>query len=93
MTEYVLRVLGAAGTVTLGEGPYEGFVERYDPERHGGRGFLKTTNDIAKAIKFADKGDAFAFWHQTSKTRPHRPDGKPNRPMTAFHVMIEPVEV
>jgi hypothetical protein len=27
-------------------------------------------------------------WKRTSKTHPRRPDGKPNRPMTAFTVEV-----
>lgn len=54
-----------------------------DFEAHDGLGELTTTPDVAKAKWFADMADALEFWGRSPKCRPIRPDGKPNRPLTA----------
>jgi hypothetical protein len=65
------------------------YLETCDFEAFNGRGYVTFTRDVNKAMKFADKTAAFAYWKTRSKTVPTRPDGKPNRPLTAYHVMIE----
>lgn len=47
------------------------------------------TMDPAKALRFDTAADALAFWKQTSRVVPMRPDGKPNRPLTALTVTVE----
>jgi hypothetical protein len=70
--------------------PHAGqFVERADFEAHNGQGRMAFTDDIRKALKFPTAGDAIQFWQTTSKGYPRRPDGKPNRPLTALTVQIE----
>lgn len=64
------------------------YLESYDPEAHRGQGKAKWTDDIAKAMRFATQLEAFDFWRQQSKTMPFRPDGKPNRPLTAFTISV-----
>jgi hypothetical protein len=89
---YVLYLLDAAGFV--GHGRFvPGYVKRYDPNLHDGRGDVVVTSDPREAIQFADAKHAMAFYRQVSSTRPVRPDGAPNRPLTAFTVTIEAVEV
>lgn len=84
---HVIRILGFANGQPC---PHEGeYVKTMDFEAHGGRGYLTTTPDIAEAKKFAGFIEAAGFWKTISKTRPKRPDGKPNRPLTAAHVEIE----
>lgn len=79
----------------VGHGVVEGkdasplYLESFDFEAHGGQGFALFTNDKAKAKRFADTESAFEFWRTTSKTVPTRPDGKPNRPLTAATIEIE----
>lgn len=65
------------------------YVKVYDPEAHDGRGYIEFTLDLKEAITFASRREAMDFWRTVSVTRPIRPDGKPNRPLTAFSVMIE----
>ena len=48
------------------------------------------TDSVEKAKKF-DFESAYAFYTQTSKCRPIRPDGKPNKPLTVFTVAIQPI--
>lgn len=57
-----------------------------------GRGRTTFTRDRTRAITFDSVGDAFEYWDQQSKTVPMRPDGEPNRPLTAFTVEILPVD-
>lgn len=65
------------------------YVKVYDPEAHDGRGFIEFTKNINEAITFNSNREAMDFYRQISTTRPLRQDGKPNRPLTAFSVMIE----
>jgi hypothetical protein len=64
------------------------FVSRYDPDYMGGLGRVWSCVDSRVAVQFQDYLNAFEFWRQTSKAKPVREDGKPNRPLTAFTVSI-----
>lgn len=69
--------------------PHEGqYLKEADFEAHDGRGFMTFTKDINRAMKFEGTGQAMAFWSTRSKTHPTRPDGQPNRPLTALSVEI-----
>src|SRR5262245_5811862 len=59
-----------------------------DFEAHSGRGEAVFTHNIKQAMRFANFDDAFAYWRTIPRSRPRRPDGKPNRPLTAFHMNI-----
>jgi hypothetical protein len=83
--EYVIRLL-----------PTGEYIEYYNPDlRAAGTlyptGFAKTTRDIQKAIRFTSADAVLAFVFQQSKVTPFRPDGQPNRPLTAFKLLVEPV--
>jgi hypothetical protein len=67
------------------------YLRFFDPDLHGGRGLITTTSDIGKARRFADAAEALLCWRQQSRRVPYRPDGKPNRPLTAFTVSFETV--
>jgi hypothetical protein len=54
----------------------------------GGRGTVRATHERARAKRFADAGEAMAYWKRQSKVRPLRPDGKPNRPLTAYTIEV-----
>ena len=66
------------------------YLKSYDPDARGGRGTVETTEDRDQAMQFADAGAAMECWRRPSKVLPLRPDGKPNRPLTAYNVEIEP---
>lgn len=66
------------------------WLEDCDFEAHKGRGQAWLTRDKTKAKRFAEKGDAFEFWTTVPKRMPRRPDGKPNKPLTAYSVEILP---
>lgn len=46
------------------------------------------TEDIDKAKRFKDLGEALEYWKTERKRDGLRPDGKPNRPLTAFTISI-----
>ena len=64
------------------------YLEAFDVDAAGGRGFSALTADPAKAITWPDMADVLAAWKTQSTVLPLRPDGKPNRPLTAY--TIEP---
>ena len=68
------------------------YLQDYDPEDHDGRGDATFTPDVAKAMKFDSFIAAMECWSKQSKTRPLRPDGKPNKPLTAFSVSPKKIE-
>lgn len=54
-------------------------------------GSCESDPDPAKALRFPAFIDAAEFWKTQSTAVPFRPDGEPNRPLTAFMVAIEPL--
>ncbi len=83
----LLRIIELySGQPTEHDGKY---VVDYDPKpRLGPDGpwvYLITTDDPAKARRFADAGEALEFWRMSYGIRP---DGKPNRPLTAYTVEV-----
>jgi len=62
------------------------YLKSYDPDGHGGLGDVHATDNLSEAMRFPDVASAMACWQQTSTVRPRRPDGKPNRPLTAFTI-------
>ena len=78
------------------EDPYEGcFVVEYEPAPMDSRGrslpggILRVTRNPAEAKRFATAGDALAEWRRPAGMRP---DGRPNRPLTAWTVEIVPCD-
>jgi hypothetical protein len=68
--------------------PVHGFLKAFDPDAHDGRGDIVFTRDVSQALKFDDGAQALECWRRQSTVRPVRPDGKPNRPLTAFTIEI-----
>lgn len=89
----VIRLWGLVdGTPTGFEGQ---FLVEYDPDRPGhdphGRPMLahvRTTPHVGAALTFPTGVEAWACWRQQSTRWPHRPDGRPNRPLTAFTIEV-----
>jgi hypothetical protein len=65
------------------------YLSAYDPEGEGGMGSFEWSHNPEDAMRFPDAASAWVLWKTTSKTRPTRWDGKPNRPLTAYTVAIE----
>jgi len=84
MSNLVIRCFGLA----LGGGPDGLFLVSYDPDANDGRGQVEWTDNVNRAMRFPDTISAFRFYRQTSKLRPTRADGKPNRPLTAFNIEV-----
>jgi hypothetical protein len=87
---YVLRVAGLAHSRSNELGGT--YIVAFDPDAAEGRGHAEHTYDKGKAKRFPTQEAAVEFWKQTSRVRPWRPDGKANRPLTAFHMLVEWVE-
>ena len=62
-----------------------GYVAAYDPEL--GMSSLVVTGDRDQAL-WLDSGEALTMWRSSPSSDPIRPDGRPNRPLTAFTVAI-----
>lgn len=88
---YVLQIMGVAGAQLHGDDPTGQFVIELNPDAHGGRGLLRASFDITEARRFSDVGEAIEYWRAVPQARPLRPDGKPNRPGTAYHMQVTPV--
>jgi hypothetical protein len=78
----------AATTDGLQKGDY---LEWSDPNAKHGFGDEGWTGDVSKAKKFWSFRQAMECWKAQSHKRPYRDDGEPNRPLTAYSVMVEKV--
>jgi hypothetical protein len=87
MIEYVIVNMGHATDDIVDSGQY---LAMYEPEAYDGMGSVVWTEDIGQAIKFDDLAQVFAVWKAVPKNRPKRPDGKWNRPLTAYHIEVRP---
>ena len=87
----VIICAGLAGSLTAGrqDVPAGWYLASYAPEAADGRGHAEWTPDPARAMTFRDRSAAFECWQAVPRSRPVRPDGKPNRPLTVFSIKIE----
>jgi len=67
------------------------WVSYYDPDAAYGRGLVLGTWEPRAALAFPSQARAMALWRSQSVARPTRPDGQPNRPLTAYTVSVEPL--
>jgi hypothetical protein len=91
------RVIQILGRIDGEPSPWDGqYVVEYDPDPNPapamGPGWyltchLVTTPELDKAARFSTQV-AMETWRRQSRTAPLRPDGKPNRPLAAFTVVI-----
>lgn len=84
MSDYIIEVVAP-----LLPGEPRTWVREMNFEYQNGRGQLLETRDASEAKRFKSNGDAMQFWKTQSTRRPLRPDGEPNRPLTAYTVSIE----
>lgn len=87
MSRYVIRLI--TDPTNIDAGP---LVAAYNPDAHNGAGELRLTLDPAQALTFPDMTQAIDCYRQTSTVRPVRPDGLPNRPLTAYTVTWDELE-
>jgi hypothetical protein len=53
-------------------------------------GIIHLTPHREDALQFPSSAEAMAAWNTASQHRPKRPDGRPNKPLTALTVEVEP---
>jgi hypothetical protein len=92
----VIKLLGLAGIINKDAAKHDEeirntYVVSCDVDAMFGRGRTVCTRDVDKAMKFASPADAWTYWTRQSQAQPLRDDGQPNRPMTAYHALIETV--
>jgi hypothetical protein len=85
---FVLKCLGLA----TGGGPEGEYLAAFDPEAGDGWGDATFTRDVTKALRFPDLSAAYHFYGTRPARRPTRPDGRPNRPLTAFTMQFDRVD-
>jgi hypothetical protein len=67
------------------------WLKAFDNEARDGRGSASFTDDPREALRFPDLEAAFEAWKSQSRTQPLRPDGRPNRPLTAYSVTFDTI--
>lgn len=82
-----VALTGAATHPSVGS-PSGLLLRAFDPEAFGGRGHADWTDNPAEALKFETSGEAWMLWRRRPFSRPVRPDGRPNRPLTAFTIEV-----
>ena len=89
--KWVIICIELTGSVDEFSGPIPNgmMLRRFDPEYAEGRGHAEWTHDPDVAMKFDDQMSALELWKTQSKTRPLRDDGLPNRPLTAYTIVVE----
>jgi hypothetical protein len=69
-----------------------GWLQDFDIEAADGRGTVKLTPVRAHAKVFPEARAALEAWNAIPRARPTRPDGMPNRPLSAFTFEIMGVD-
>jgi hypothetical protein len=90
-------VIRAAGYADGTKSPYDGmFLAWFDPTADVGADVGGWTPDPTRAMTFGAADEAFVYWKSPllnpDGTVMLRPDGKAERPLTAFNVSIEAKE-
>lgn len=64
------------------------FLKTFDPDALEGRGLAAFTAKPEEALRYESVARALEAWNTQSTVKPFRPDGKPNKPLTAYTVEI-----
>jgi len=67
------------------------YLAFFDPD-HGHAGEVRWSAAIEDALHFESLPNVFVVWRTVSITNPLRPDGQPNRPLTAWNIEPRLVE-
>jgi hypothetical protein len=86
----IIRVLGVANQMP--DWTQSLWLMEYDPNANGGRGHVRLTDNQGKARRFATMQEAMTCYRSVPKDHPRRTDGKPNRPLTGFHIEMITLE-
>jgi hypothetical protein len=84
MAEYVLIQRGDALWNDLSQDGW--YLMSFDVDAYDGIGEVEWTPNHREALRFSSFIEAMETWQTQSNVRPLRDDGKPNRPLTAWHV-------
>jgi hypothetical protein len=68
------------------------YLVSFDFDAMNGCGFGIFSDKAEHAMRFKTLRDAMEFWRTTSTVKPLRPDGKPNRPLTASTISVFKIE-
>jgi len=68
------------------------YLVSFDFDAMNGCGFGIFTDKPEHAMRFKTLRDAMEFWRTQSTVKPLRPDGKPNRPLTASTISVFKLE-
>jgi hypothetical protein len=88
--KYILEVVARATGEPCREAGV--FIKSFDPDAHAGHGHVEFTRRESEAMVFDDVTAALKFRNQTSRVKPLRSDGKPNRPLTAYTLLFMPID-
>jgi hypothetical protein len=66
------------------------YLISFDFNAYGGKGYGVFSSRLLEAKRFKTGAKAMKFYRTQSKVKPYRPDGMPNRPLTASTVEILP---
>jgi hypothetical protein len=87
---YLMQIIGIEGMSTPFDGEY---LVEYDPSRNSfdpdGMPMLAhvvTTKNPSRAKRYENLEAIHAEWTRVDPRQPVRPDGQPNRPLTAFTI-------
>jgi hypothetical protein len=64
------------------------YVQDCDVDAFGGQGHVTFTRVPSLAKQFMNAAEAMTYWQRQSTVLPLRPDGMPNRPLTAYTVEV-----
>ena len=67
------------------------YLRAFRVHAHDGRAPIPTTRHPEKAAVFPTPKEALEFYRTRSVVVPTRPDGEPNRPLTALTIVVVPV--
>lgn len=85
----VMRILGRAMAGGWQDSPESGkYLRDFNPDAFDGTGAELLVRDPKQALRFATAAEALRVWQTTSTVQPRRPDGLPNRPLTAYSVEL-----
>lgn len=65
------------------------YLASYDPNGNDGLGAFGFTPFAHQALVFASAAAAIELYNKQSDILPIRPDGRPNKPLTAFNLILE----
>lgn len=82
-----VKIVNAAdGSETIHDGRY---VVEWDSNVPYGTLSISSSISLFSARIFNDSSEALIEWNSVSNVEPLRPDGEPNKPLTAVSILVE----